>query len=147
VAVTAALVACTPARESPTVDTSSGPTATTGARPAPTSTGRTASPDAVRRELARFDAVNRRTLERRASAGGRAFIDGLVAAGFVKADMEVTEDRTTIGLPVPSVQFSVLWRGVCLIGQHGPRSGGYHGVTGEPIDGRCLIGKTRAIDW
>jgi hypothetical protein len=145
--VTAALAACTPARDSPTVGAPVGGGATGGALPAPSSTASTASPGAVERELTRFDAVNRRTLAGTPAAGGRAFVDGLVAAGYEKADMQVTEDSTTIGLPVPSVQFSVLWRGVCLIGQHGPRSGGYHGVTGEPVDGRCLIGRTRAIDW
>jgi hypothetical protein len=99
------------------------------------------------RTLAVFDAVNRATIARTKAPGGRAFIDGLVAGGFRKADMQVTEDRTTIGAAVPSVQFSVLWRGVCLVGQYGPESGGYRGVRADPISGRCLLGRTRAIDW
>jgi hypothetical protein len=141
-----ALAACTAARDSPTV-TAPSVASSSVAPSAPSTSVATASTRAAARELARFDAANRSTLQRNRAAGGRAFIDGLVAAGFVKADLQVTEDRTTIGLAVPSVQFSVLWRGVCLIGQHGPASGGYHSTIGEPVDGRCLIGRTRAIDW
>lgn len=79
---------------------------------------------------------------------GRAYIDALVAAGFDKASMQVTNDQTTIGDPAESIQFSVLWRDECLIGQVGP-------ATGEPVavvlpalaEGGCLIGNTRPIDW
>ncbi len=139
------LVGCT-ARDDPTLR---APSAST--RPAAPPVERSSSPTASRsralQELALFDAVNRRTAERGTEPGGRAFIDALVAAGFHRADMQVTEDRTTIGSPVPSVQFSVLWQGVCLVGQHGPGSGGYRSVVVEPVDGRCLIGRTRPIDW
>ncbi len=83
------------------------------------------------------------------AASGRAYIDALVAAGFDKSAMQVTEDTTTIGDPAESIQFSVLWHdGECLVGQVGP-------ATGAPVvavlpavgDGRCLIGDTRPIDW
>ncbi len=79
---------------------------------------------------------------------GRAYIDALVAAGFPKAAMQVTEDLSTVGNPAESVQFSVLWKGSCLVGQVGP-------ATGDPVavvlpqlaTGGCLLGKTRPIDW
>lgn len=81
-------------------------------------------------------------------AGGRDFIDALVAAGFDKATMEVTKDATTLGDRAESIQFSVRWGDGCLIGQFGPAVGGYHSTV-QPVLGtdRCLIGETRAIDW
>jgi hypothetical protein len=79
---------------------------------------------------------------------GRAYIDALVAAGFPRGEMELTPDRTTVGDPADSIQFSVRWSGECLVGQVGPS-------TPEPVavvlplvpTGTCLIGQTRPIDW
>ena len=79
---------------------------------------------------------------------GRAYVDALVATGFDKAAMQVTEDFSTVGNPAESIQFSVRWGDECLIGQVGP-------ATGEPVavvapvlaEGTCLIGQTRPIDW
>ncbi len=76
-------------------------------------------------------------------------MDALVGAGFDRAAMQVTQDATTVGNPVESLQFSVRWGETeCLVGQVGPS-------TGEPVtavmpqlaEGRCLVGTTRAIDW
>ena len=95
-----------------------------------------------------FDSVNVGVIAADASAGGRAFIDALVAAGFDKAQMEVTADRTTVDLPADSVQFAVLFEGECLIGQYGPASGGYHSAVAPALGtGGCLVGETRPIDW
>lgn len=95
-----------------------------------------------------FDAVNTATLDANPAADGRAFVDGLVAAGFDKAAMEVTSDTTTIGNAADSIQFSVRWNESCLIGQHGTAVGGYHSTVGRVLGtGTCLIGKTRPIDW
>lgn len=79
---------------------------------------------------------------------GRAYVDALVAAGFDKASMQVTEDRSTVGNLAESLQFSVRWGEECLVGQVGP-------ATGDPVavivpvlaEGGCLIGQTRPIDW
>lgn len=82
-------------------------------------------------------------------ASGRAYIDALVAAGFDRSLMQVTADRTTVGNPVESLQFSVRWGDAeCLVGQVGPS-------TGDPVttvmpqlaEGRCLVGRTQPIDW
>ncbi|PWC08229.1 DUF6993 domain-containing protein [Mycetocola zhujimingii] len=95
-----------------------------------------------------FDSVNASTLAADPAADGRAFIDGLVAAGFDKAAMEVTSDTTTIGNAADSIQFSVRWGESCLIGQNGTAVGGYHSTVGRVLGtGTCLIGKTRTIDW
>ncbi len=79
---------------------------------------------------------------------GRAYIDALAAGGFDKAAMQVTPDLTSLGGPVDTIQFSVLWGEQCLVGQIGPS-------TGDPVarvmpkvhGGACLVGQTRTIDW
>lgn len=98
--------------------------------------------------VAFFDAVNLGVIAANAEAGGRDFIDALTAAGFDRAQMQVTADRTTVDLPADSVQFAVLFQGECLVGQYGPASGGYHGAVRPALGtGGCLVGQTRPIDW
>ncbi|MBM7830311.1 hypothetical protein JOE59_001016 [Agromyces cerinus] len=132
-----------------------GPTPPATGRPTPSAPG-TAAPTApeFRPELSAtenlpyFDWVNSGVVAANASAGGRDFIDALVAAGFDKAQMQVTADTTTIGEAADSVQFSVLFQGECLVGQYGPKSDGYHGAVRPPLGtGACLVGQTRPIDW
>ncbi|MET0725965.1 MAG: hypothetical protein ABWY36_06410 [Leifsonia sp.] len=127
-------------------------TATTGAEPTPTPTAPPApslKPKLSADEnLPYFDLVNTQVIAANPAAGGRDFVDALVAAGFVKAAMQVTPDRTAVDLAADSVQWSVLFNGECLIGQYGPASGGYHGVVASPTgQGACLVGETRPIDW
>ena len=82
------------------------------------------------------------------NVSGRAYIDALAAAGFDKRAMQVTQDQSTVGNAAESIQFSVVWKGNCLVGQVGP-------ATGPPVatvlpvlaDGSCLVGETRTIDW
>ena len=57
------------------------------------------------------------------NVAGRAYIDALVAAGFDKSAMQVTKDKSTVGNPAESIQFSVHWGGDCLVGQVGPATG------------------------
>jgi hypothetical protein len=80
---------------------------------------------------------------------GRAYIDALVAAGFDREAMQVTQDATTVGNPAESLQFSVRWGETeCLIGQVGPSTGqAVTAVMPQLAEGRCLIGTTRPIDW
>lgn len=94
-----------------------------------------------------FDAVNERLIAAGGALDGRAFIDNLVAAGYPKADMEVTPDRTAINGQADSVQFSIRLNGTCLIGQYGEGVG--YASTAAPLlgTGKCLIGVTRPIDW
>ena len=98
--------------------------------------------------MAFFDSVNTATIAADAGADGRAFIDALIAAGFDKASMELTADKTTIGNAADSIQFSVRWVDSCLIGQNGVAVGGYHSTLAPVLGtGKCLIGSTRPIDW
>ncbi|HEY5224813.1 MAG TPA: hypothetical protein VIJ18_17410 [Microbacteriaceae bacterium] len=95
-----------------------------------------------------FDFVNQKTLAAHPQPVGRDFIDALVAAGFAKADMQVTADKTTINLTPGSIQFSVRFNGQCLIGQYGPNGVGYHSEVAKPVStGSCLIGDTSPINW
>jgi hypothetical protein len=98
--------------------------------------------------LAYFDWVATDVLAGNPSAGGKAFIDALAAAGFDKTAMEVTFDSTAADLAADSIQFAVRFNGECLVGQTGPASGGYHSVVTALLGtGRCLVGATRQIDW
>lgn len=141
------LAACTPdASETPSPEPSSSaePTAPS------TQEAPTFHPDGTAEEnLPLFAAVTDQVWAAGNGAAGRAFIDALVTAGFDRAAMQVTQDLTTVGNPVESLQFSVRWgEDQCLVGQVGPS-------TGEPVtmivdqlaEGRCLIGNTRPIDW
>ncbi len=82
------------------------------------------------------------------SVAGRAYIDALVAGGFDKSAMQVTNDQSTVGNAAESIQFSVLWAGECLVGQVGPATGAPVAVVLPAVGaGECLIGQTRPIDW
>ncbi|WP_448004927.1 DUF6993 domain-containing protein [Agromyces bauzanensis] len=126
----------------------SSPVATAPTTPAPSAPPTLRPTLSAEENLAYFDAVNLAVVAANASAGGRDFIDALVAAGFDKSQMEVTADRTTVDLQADSVQFAVLFQGECLIGQYGPASDGYHSAVRPPLGtGGCLVGQTRPIDW
>lgn len=143
VAAVVVLAGCT--MQAPTAvetTTTSSPTAT------PTAEAIVLVPDGTAEDNKPFfDQVNAATAEN-ADAGGRDFIDALVAAGFDKGAMEVTNDATTLGDRAESIQFSVRWGESCLIGQFGPSVDGYHSTI-QPVlgTGLCLIGDTRVIDW
>ncbi|NQX27606.1 hypothetical protein HQQ81_09655 [Microbacteriaceae bacterium VKM Ac-2854] len=147
--IVASLAACTPSAD-PQPNASAD--ATSSAAPTPVSTP---TPDPVfvpggtaEQNKAYFDWSNAKVVAADSAAKGRSFIDSLVAAGFDKAAMEVTPDATSIGLDADSVQFSVKIGEDCLVGQYGPKSGGYHGIVAKPIaTGKCLVGQTATIDW
>ena len=93
-----------------------------------------------------FDLVNTRLFASNGSAAGRDIIDNLVASGFVKAAMQVTPDKTSIGGNADSILFSVKIGESCLLGQHS--GAGYESSVQKALaNGTCLIGKTRSIDW
>lgn len=145
----ATLVACTGAPpESPPSETApASPLPSSSANPEPvTEPDPVLEPDGSAKDnLPYFDFVNSALLES-GNPGGRAVIDNLVSAGFDKAAMEVTADRTPLGSNVDSLQFSVRLGDECLIGQAG--AGGYTSTVAPVLQtGTCLIGKTRAIDW
>ncbi|MGO4594044.1 hypothetical protein AB4Z18_09505 [Leifsonia sp. 2TAF2] len=148
--VALALTGCT-GGPAPTASHTAAPTVATAT---PTPTAPTPAPIALvpggtaQENLPFFDKVNQATLAANPNAQGRDFIDALVAAGFTKADMQVTVDTTTIGLKANSIQFSVRMGDTCLIGQNGADAGGYSSLVAPVLStGACLIGDTRPIDW
>lgn len=122
----------------------------------PATVAPSATPDVARarpslsaeENLITFNDVNTDVVVAKPNAKGRDFIDALVAAGFDKAQMQLTVDKNTVGGDADSVTWSVEFNGKCLLGQYGPASGGYHGIVMPVLEsGGCLIGNTRPIDW
>lgn len=94
-----------------------------------------------------FDFVNNRLLAVNSNPAGQAIIDNLVAAGFDKAFMQVTPDKTAVLRgPADAIEFSVRLHDDCLVGEFA--GGAYRSIIGPVVsDGGCLIGTTRPIDW
>lgn len=145
---TAPDITVSPTRSSSAQPVTPSSTASPSATPTPDA-GPTFHPDGTAEEnLPLFTEIVGQVWASPDQVSGRAYIDALVAAGFPKSAMQVTQDRTTVGNPAESIQFSVRWRDECLIGQVGP-------ATGEPVaivapglaEGTCLVGETRPIDW
>jgi hypothetical protein len=148
IATTAALVVlvlagCTPeVEETPPPAPSASATPTETAAPAPVLDP---AGDATA-NLAYFDMVNRALLATTPLPSGQQSIENLVAAGFAKADMEVSSDTTLDGDAADAIQFSVRINGSCLVGQTG--NSGYNAIAAPLLGtGKCLIGKTRTIDF
>jgi hypothetical protein len=140
-----ALTACTSA---PAGEPAPNPSSSASASPTPTK-----APDPVlvpagdaEANLPYFDFVNRRLLETVPTPNGQQLVENLVAAGFAKADMEVTPDVTVGSEAAETIQFSVRANGSCLIGQTG--AAGYNALAAPLLGtGKCLVGKTRTIDF
>jgi hypothetical protein len=81
-----------------------------------------------------------------ANSQGKTIVDWFVSHGFTKANMEVTPDKTSIGLAAWNIEFSVKMGESCLIGQAG--NTGFQSTV-QPVlaTGKCLIGTTRTINW
>lgn len=120
--------------------------------PAPSSTGSAIpvyDPNGTAKDnLKYFDLVGHALLDNNptANAQGRTIVDWFVAHGFDKANMEVTPDKTSIGLAVWNIEFSVKMGTSCLIGQAG--NTGFQSTV-QPVlaTNKCLIGTTRPINW
>ena len=140
-----ALAACTAA---PGPEPTARPTSTPSGTATPTP-----EPDPVlvptgdaEANLPYFDLVNKRLLDTVPTPNGQQLVENLVAAGFAKADMEVTPDTTVGSEAASTIQFSVRANGSCLIGQTG--AAGYNALAAPLLGtGKCLVGKTRAIDF
>ena len=139
------LAACTSAPVEQVATPTAAPTASPDATPIPLAI---ASEKSAAENLDYFTSLAQAVVDADSDAGGRAFIDALVAGAFDKAAMQVTPDTTSVDLAADSVQFSVSFNGECLIGQYGPASGGLHSMVAPLLGtGTCLVGATRQIDW
>ncbi|WP_231902644.1 DUF6993 domain-containing protein [Microbacterium sp. TNHR37B] len=143
-ALTGGATACTPADTPPPA-----PSSPSAASPTPTASGATLKPDGDAEDnLPLFTAVMRAVWKTDDKVKGRAYIDALAEAGFDVQTMQVTRDETSVGNPADSIQFSVLWKDECLVGQVGPSTKKPTAVVLPALpDERCLVGETREIDW
>jgi hypothetical protein len=128
------------------------PVAAASGSPSPTPTPTPTGPPVLNPDgdaaanLAYFNLVGHNKFAAHPSIQGRAIVDDLVSAGFAKKDMEITPDKTSIGLAAWNIEFSVKMNGTCLIGQTG--NVGFHSFAAPLLaSGKCLIGLTRKIDW
>jgi hypothetical protein len=149
VALAAGLAGCTPTAAAEHVSASPKPsTSAPISTPTPTPTPKPVYlPDGTAEQnKAFFDSVNSALIASNGSVDGQTIINTLVAAGFDKAAMQLTPDKTSIGVAADSVLFSVRLGDSCLIGQRGPA--GYTSSIGPALaGGACLVGKTRPINW
>lgn len=134
------------------VDKSPTPIAAASGSPSPSPTPTPTGPPVLDPDgdaaanLAYFNLVGHEKFAKNPNIQGRAIIDDLVGAGFVKKDMEITPDKTSIGLAAWNIEFSVKMNGTCLIGQTG--NVGFQSFAAPLLaSGKCLIGLTRKIDW
>jgi hypothetical protein len=142
-----ALAGCTPEAPEPTSSATPSPTRTT-ATPTPTPTPTFDPEGSAEDNLPVFSDVVEEVWASGDRGLGRSYIDGLVAVGFDKAAMQVTQDLSTVGNPAESIEFSVLFDEKCIVGQVGT-------TIPEPVSvvmpvlpgGLCLVGATRPIDW
>jgi len=81
---------------------------------------------------------------------GEPVVNAVADAGFDKAGMQVSFDRTKTGLDADNIFVSVRIGGDCLIGQLVAADRSFV-AQNEPAIGPnqdiCLIGSTRTIDW
>lgn len=145
--LTVALAACTTPDDSPDTSPMPVPKPTVSASAAPAPSAPVLDPTGSAKDNQPFfDATVNALLATTPDPDGRTIIDTLVAAGFDKAAMELTADKTAIGLDADSVQFTVKFADGCIVGQQG--NVGYHSAVLPVLStGKCLIGQTRAINW
>jgi hypothetical protein len=98
--------------------------------------------------LAYFNKVGHALLDNNptANAQGETIVNWFVAHGFNKSNMEVTPDKTSIGLAAWNIEFSVKFGTTCLLGQAG-NTGFQSSVLPVLATGKCLIGQTRPINF
>jgi hypothetical protein len=102
----------------------------------------------AKQNLAYFRVVGHALLDNNPSANthGETIVNWFVAHGFDKTNMQVTADKTSIGLAAWNIEFSVKINGTCLIGQAG--NVGFQSFAAPLLaTGKCLIGTTRPITW
>jgi hypothetical protein len=81
-----------------------------------------------------------------ASTQGELIVNWFVDHGFNKSNMEVTPDKTSIGLAAWNIDFSVRFGKTCILGQAG-NVGFQSSVVPILATGKCLVGQTRPINW
>jgi len=147
--LTAAVLLATGCAPSPQPEPAPTQSAATPTGTATDPTGPVLVPDGSAEDnLLLFTTVAQSVWESPQNAQGRAYVDALVAAGYDKGAMQVTQDASTIGSAAETLQFSVQWGEDCLLGQVGPVTGALVTAVAPALaGGGCLLGETRPIDW
>jgi hypothetical protein len=141
-AIALTTAACSDGEVPDSVPSAPAATSTAAAKPARLHPGGTAA-----QNRAFFDQTNKSLVAKTPMPGGKAVVDNLVGAGFDVKHMEVSPDKTSIGLDAEAIYFSVRFGKQCLIGQISSVFG-YRSLRADALDsGTCLIGTTRTIDW
>lgn len=81
---------------------------------------------------------------------GQPIVDAIAAAGFDKADMQVSHDFSRTQLTADSIFVAVRLADTCLLGQLVTENREWAAHADEaagPDNNICLIGETRPIDW
>ena len=152
-ALAAGLVGCTPV----------GPLGDPGSPTALETTAQDAGPDSVsdapaqlvpgggaEANLPFFSEVLRQFAAGPGAVEGQPIVDALIAAGFDRAAMQVSFDRSKTELVADSILVSVLFEGECLIGQVVTADRSFVTTVAPALtesQNLCLIGNTRPIDW
>ncbi|SRR5690606_5463430 len=134
------LAGCTAPDPMPTP--SSSHDSTVAPTPTPTPTPEPAFDGTASDNQAYFDHLNRELIDAGGATGGAAFVDNLVEHGYPRENMEVTPDKTAIGIGADNIVFSIRFGDTCLLGQWG--NIGYTSLVTEVLStGRCIIGTAR----
>jgi hypothetical protein len=146
-ALAVALTGCTPSAAAPNTPRPSVPAVSPSSTPSTPVAAPTYDPKGTASQnLAYFNVIGRTKIGNHPSIQGKAIVDDLVAAGFDKKAMEITPDKTSIGLAAWNIEFSVKINRTCLIGQAG--NVGFNSFAAPLLaSGKCLVGTTRKIDW
>lgn len=140
IAAVLVLAGCTAPEPMPTP--SSSHTSSTAPSPTPTPIPEPVFDGTATDNQAYFDRINRELIDAGGATGGAAFIDNLVSHGYPRENMEVTPDKTAIGIGADNVVFSIRFGDTCLLGQWG--NIGYTSLVTEVLStGRCIVGTAR----
>jgi hypothetical protein len=140
----AALAGCVQSPVAPTPSPIPTPAASSSSAAIPTYDPSGSASD----NLAYFNEVGHALLDNNPTANtqGETIVNWFVAHGFNKKNMEVTPDKTSIGLAAWNIDFSVRFGKTCILGQAG-NVGFQSAVVPVLATGKCLIGQTRTIDF
>lgn len=97
-----------------------------------------------------FARIAKEYAESNAEFTGVALVNKFAEAGFDKANMQVSFDKTKINLDADALFLAVRFQSECLIAQIGRAKRDYVTFRAPTVGGsqmRCLIGDTRKIDW
>jgi hypothetical protein len=145
VAVSLVLVGCVTPAEMPRPTTSASRSASSTPTPTPTIVPERVEGGTAGQNRPYVEYVMGRLISVSPQMTSLEIADTLVAAGFDRAALQVTDHATRVGSRADSILFSILIEGECLLGQ--VADGAVATSLGEVLGtGRCLVGRTVSLD-